>query len=254
MDTNCEKFTTQLDAYLDGELPVEARAEVERHLNGCAACSLHLQSTSRVVNSLKALPQPAVPKSLSDKLDAIAERQTPTAGNVLAMRAPMRLLAAAAAVSVLILAGMWVSHNAAFLALWTPKTAPEVANQSEPSPANFERTQKPEKIADSANLVPAPAQHQIAPTKVAAGTRPVEHSMSTHPMEVAHVAPHAVPGRHEDQQQVAENPANMQPEQLRETSQEEPGLRSIAELPSEKGSFETVGVATDEDGLYDIRM
>ena len=48
---SCADF--RLDEYLDGELDVPARAEVERHLASCAACRGELEE-SRRLESLEA--------------------------------------------------------------------------------------------------------------------------------------------------------------------------------------------------------
>lgn len=55
----------QLSAYLDGELEAEERMALEAHLVGCAACQLALAELRQTRKLLRALPQPALPRSFT---------------------------------------------------------------------------------------------------------------------------------------------------------------------------------------------
>jgi anti-sigma factor RsiW len=49
----CEKVRGHLEAWLDGELPGNAGAEIERHLKGCAACARHLEQRRQLGKAVK---------------------------------------------------------------------------------------------------------------------------------------------------------------------------------------------------------
>lgn len=53
----CQEYVELLDAYLDDELDLAERNEVEAHLAGCSACARKLKETSRLLHGLKALPK-----------------------------------------------------------------------------------------------------------------------------------------------------------------------------------------------------
>jgi anti-sigma factor RsiW len=54
-----EQWTDQLSDFLDGELPVEQQAAVERHLEGCAECTAVLNDLKRVVARAQSIePRP----------------------------------------------------------------------------------------------------------------------------------------------------------------------------------------------------
>lgn len=60
-DAQCER----LSAYLDGELSMAERADLEAHLSGCAECRRELASLRQTKALLGALPAPALPRSFA---------------------------------------------------------------------------------------------------------------------------------------------------------------------------------------------
>jgi hypothetical protein len=56
-DFNCEQLEPLLSAFHDGELSEDERAAAERHLNGCDVCQNRLLEIGAVANSLKSLPR-----------------------------------------------------------------------------------------------------------------------------------------------------------------------------------------------------
>jgi hypothetical protein len=60
-----ERLTETLSAYLDGALPAAERDALERHLAGCAECQSKLAGLVRVGELLRALPEPALPRSFT---------------------------------------------------------------------------------------------------------------------------------------------------------------------------------------------
>jgi anti-sigma factor RsiW len=49
----CDSAFEMLDAYLDGELTVEASAAIREHLNGCTRCSAQIADTARLQRALR---------------------------------------------------------------------------------------------------------------------------------------------------------------------------------------------------------
>ena len=79
---NCPQIQTELSAYVDGELPPSIRAEVEAHIEGCAACRKRLAELRKLVEGVAALPklQPA-PQFLAAVRRKIAHGETPEQKN-----------------------------------------------------------------------------------------------------------------------------------------------------------------------------
>jgi anti-sigma factor RsiW len=65
----------RLGAYLDGELPSEARAEVGRHLEACATCAREVDRLRRLAGLLGAVPAPEAPVGFARRVRAQAERR-----------------------------------------------------------------------------------------------------------------------------------------------------------------------------------
>jgi anti-sigma factor RsiW len=49
----CDSASEMLDAYLDGELPLETSAAIREHLNGCTPCSAQIADTARLQRALR---------------------------------------------------------------------------------------------------------------------------------------------------------------------------------------------------------
>lgn len=60
-----EQQRERLSAYLDGELPSEERAALERHLPGCSECRRELEDYRTLRAMLRAVPAPALPRSFT---------------------------------------------------------------------------------------------------------------------------------------------------------------------------------------------
>ncbi len=57
MKRECDNFSADLSALIDGELPPARRAEVEAHVAGCAECRQHVAELRRLVDGVAALPK-----------------------------------------------------------------------------------------------------------------------------------------------------------------------------------------------------
>jgi anti-sigma factor RsiW len=79
---NCPQIQTELSAYVDGELPPSIRAEVEAHIEGCAACRKRLAELRKLAEGVAALPKPQpAPQFLAAVRRKIAHGETPEQRN-----------------------------------------------------------------------------------------------------------------------------------------------------------------------------
>ena len=72
-----EQQREQLSALLDNELGEQERAELGAHLPTCAACRAELASLRRTRALVRALPQPALPRSFALPLEAMPRQEQP---------------------------------------------------------------------------------------------------------------------------------------------------------------------------------
>lgn len=74
---NCDKVKELLWAYLENKTTAEETAEIETHLEGCAACREELAQQKEIKNALASLPDEELPEGyhteLMQKLQADAD-------------------------------------------------------------------------------------------------------------------------------------------------------------------------------------
>ena len=70
---NWEQQREQLSALLDNQLGEQERSALEAHLRDCAGCQVELASLQQTRALLRALPQPALPRSFTLPLDVAIE-------------------------------------------------------------------------------------------------------------------------------------------------------------------------------------
>lgn len=105
MRPGCRRFQRQLSPYLDGELPLEAAAKMEQHLDGCAACREQLEGQRFAARLVANLPLPAI-----TAVPAYPSWTPPPADAVQSPARPRKLvfqLAAATALLTIIATGVW---------------------------------------------------------------------------------------------------------------------------------------------------
>lgn len=69
---SCKKILSQLDAYIDGELPRKRRREVEEHLARCQACRGQLDKLEQVGGILDFIDVPSLPEGFAARVMAEA--------------------------------------------------------------------------------------------------------------------------------------------------------------------------------------
>ena len=102
----CRGVQRRFGAYLDGELPSEASAEVGRHLEACATCAQELGRFRRLAALLEGVPAPEAPVGFARRVRALAERRGAEGEGVAAGRAGWRVRYAAALLLGVTLGGL----------------------------------------------------------------------------------------------------------------------------------------------------
>lgn len=65
---SCVRMRKRLNAYIDGELPEEARKELEQHLDECESCCAVLDGLRSLEPRLQVLETPEVPAFLASRI------------------------------------------------------------------------------------------------------------------------------------------------------------------------------------------
>ncbi|MDD2922398.1 MAG: anti-sigma factor [Anaerolineales bacterium] len=65
---NCKALLGTLSEYIDGELPAELCAEIEKHLEGCENCRVVLNTTRRTIDLVHAPADEGVPDDVRERL------------------------------------------------------------------------------------------------------------------------------------------------------------------------------------------
>jgi anti-sigma factor (TIGR02949 family) len=131
---SCEEADRFLDAYLDGELEPDKRAELEQHLAGCPECKQKLDRLRRLREFFTAsAPRYSAPPELKGKV--LARLEVTRRSNIIALVRRPWLYATALLVVSLVLA--WLKFS--------PDREEGIANQAV---ANFKRAALLERVCD----------------------------------------------------------------------------------------------------------
>jgi hypothetical protein len=257
MDSNkpiC-KMDERLDAFHDGELSPSEATVVEEHVTTCPHCAAKLAEIRQLVQVLRAAPPVAPPAELSSKLDSIIDQQ----GKVVAWRSrAVRASAAVAAVAVVVLglrSFLPATQDEGKVAKLPDKVSPTIAKSTQPATVDVAKALVHERGTEvQTHIASVPKQHNnIADQNLAVppggfdpkGSNPVIAQGS--PQNQTITTMRDLAKEDTTPKVIATNDGVAQESAL---SSDE-----IAELPTSSNSFtNAVGVATDEDGLYDIQM
>lgn len=66
--TKCDQYQEKLWDYYDGTLSAQEAAEVEKHLESCAACAAEAKVVKQMLESLHTLPEAALPEGYHEEL------------------------------------------------------------------------------------------------------------------------------------------------------------------------------------------
>jgi len=141
-NSQCELLIPLLDAYVDNELDVSENEQVSSHIQTCDDCKAQIKEIEKLKFALSQMPRRQMRRDLADDFDAILEAAagaskvsdsqaesvsgtpSPVSSNVVAMKGKRRWVvaaASAAAVLVVAMAGSIVSRSG----------APQVANNKD---------------------------------------------------------------------------------------------------------------------------
>lgn len=66
---NCQALLGSLSDYIDGELPPNLCAEIEKHLEGCDNCRVVLNTTKRTIDLVRVEPvEEPIPDDVRERL------------------------------------------------------------------------------------------------------------------------------------------------------------------------------------------
>jgi anti-sigma factor RsiW len=103
---SCEKMETRILAYVDGRLKEGERAEVEKHLAGCAACRVRVNEFRAVTDLLDQLPVIEPSGAFDARVHALVAAEPKKRSGWLAWFTPSPRIAFAA--SMLLLLTVWL--------------------------------------------------------------------------------------------------------------------------------------------------
>jgi anti-sigma factor RsiW len=105
---SCGRMETRILAYVDGRLKESERVEMEKHLNGCAACRLRVNEFRAVGDLLDELPVIEPSGAFNTRVHALVAAEPPKR-SWFAWLAPSPRVAFAA--SMLLLATVWMGSR-----------------------------------------------------------------------------------------------------------------------------------------------
>jgi len=119
---SCQKMETRSLAYVDGRLKEDERAEVEKHLEGCAACRLRANEFRAVGDLLDELPMIEPSGAFNARVHALVAAEPQKRKSWVAWLTPSPRIAFVA--SLLLVATVWLGSQ--------PVEHPAIAEQDLP--------------------------------------------------------------------------------------------------------------------------
>jgi len=119
---SCQKMETRILAYVDGRLKEGERAEVDKHLAGCAACRLRVNEFRAVSDLLDELPMIEPSGAFNARVHALVAAEPQKRKSWLAWLTPSPRIAFVA--SLLLVATVWLGSQ--------PVEHPAIAEQDLP--------------------------------------------------------------------------------------------------------------------------
>jgi len=269
MNSQCETFVPMLDAFVDNELDGSEKEQLAKHLSTCEDCKRSVEEIVTLKATLSALPRRQMKFDLADNFDSVLAKQSPSgaesSGSLVPFRSKRKWLvasASAAAVVVIAIAGAIVSkgdhpqvaqsnssdQSRAVAVRGAGKTVSgdlrdgSALGQRDPHDDNEQH----EKVATEPEAGLTPKQsHKIAGAHLSNETQRLAQDAQTAPAAVGNSAEPVV--AHEDSSKTvipaAQSLVN------RAGSSE-----LLALYEDDDGISSDIGVSTDEDGLYAIKL
>ncbi|HEY9715649.1 MAG TPA: zf-HC2 domain-containing protein [Chroococcales cyanobacterium] len=134
---SCDAMSMMLDAFHDGELAPDERVQVEQHLAACPACSKSLREIEAVASSLRALPELKPMRDFSLDIDKIiskseATKPEATKPNVIAFTKRSWLLGSIAVAAAVALFALVITSHSSITSKEDVAALPKNAAQDKP--------------------------------------------------------------------------------------------------------------------------
>jgi anti-sigma factor RsiW len=264
LDFNCEPFIPLLDAYLDGELSSDEKTQVEQHISRCAVCSEILAKTANLISGLKSLPvlNPArdivgtlnLPAEITASTVSILPAESLPSNKIVPMKksvwAGLGAIAAAAAVL------LFAVNQQVIVPSSTVANRPTTQHDQSPS-ILADRTAPSEQVQVAATTQPGSSEASEATNTDTSWPIDTKSNLVANAEQGANTAAKTnnagskstVPQATGTHSAIQEVPAPAALASIQDTS-----FNELASLETNEGVADALGIATDEDGLYDIKI
>ena len=243
----CEKFVLLLDAYHDDALTQNERVSVDEHLRQCPACAEKLAGVSRLVATLKTMPPVQMREDFADKFEARLLAQDTADGKrskVVVGRFGLAVASAAAFILCICVGQFALNHHS------SPAQV-QVAAVSTPPVNQVSKTLQAEELAS------VPSKDDRLPA-VSPNARDTDDEQRTAPSEKQSAPVEPVRKRNNlagARTVVATNSGEPVRSATAGGVPTAPKHSLVAFYEPETNSIpEELGISTDEDGLYAIKM
>lgn len=243
-DPNCKQFEPLLDAFHDSELEPASAKEVESHLAICPSCQAKLAGIEDVVASLKALPKIAPARNLSQDLAKIVAAKKNA--KVVPLKRIFVLTASAALVTLMILAIyiMQVNHQPQI----TQNNNQDAGRMMQRNTNELGKANKGLTDQDTGSKLDnnSSTNNNIIAENATEGKLSVRMSTDKKSPNKNTPTPEKVP-----EKTIAQELNNQTLNETFPTPNED---LEIAALNDRNNTANQIGIATDEDGLYAIKL
>ncbi len=253
---DCSSMKELLSPYLDEELIAEERASVEKHLASCADCQSDLQGFQTVVKSLAALPKVNLDRDLAEEIVAkiVAqekEQKLEKTGQVIPFRSRNFWAVGAIACAFGLLFAV-----APQLMKSTSDAPATVATNKPTSKTTPEQNKRPE---DTASEIAQGNKPNVVPTKIAPSETETGSGTPKEPVQVPQqqVAKIDVDKIQVKPPVIASKPGantNVRIKPIEDLTTVQESIVAYSEPFEDSNMFEDIGISTDEDGLYAIKL
>jgi len=258
---DCGEMHPLLDAFYDNELGPTEHEKVSEHLSGCEPCRHALADIGRIVVSLKNLPTLKPRRDVADNFEAVLAAKT----KVVAFKkrvawGSMGIAAAAAMIAFALHVGPTSAPGA--VTVGANQTGPSQVEIAATSPSAPEQISSGIQAQQNNGVQHTAASRPMETTANPSTQKRDEHAKDNHSLQpsVVRQAPPmvaqnqdvAAPGK-----QITAPAADVAPTQIADAQVaplKQQGENVIALYDGEANAAEELGITTDEDGLYAIKL
>ncbi len=255
----CKPVIELLDAYYDQEgLNQEENQQVEEHLKACQPCKVHLEQIGKMVLDLKSMPLISPPHDIVSNIDFAAIAQAAEApaseSNVIEMKAHARSNVLRTGVFATTAAAAAIALIFAFSMNNQPDPGTRIALDKNPQKLGQNQNQSTNE--NRSKDEPAAAR-EVAAGEIAVGEtdkEPLNTTVQNSKAKKSKNAETTIKEAKLPKIMIAENKQPTGENRIISTPQAEPeNIVELALIPEDAGA-DALGIGTDEDGLYDIKI